>query len=294
MCGRAAEKVWPNAIEIIHGADVSESMLGLARSLINQLRKEPFKEIAFCRFMSLAPKQTTFDLTVAAFSLGDLPDDGVIKTTVNLLWEKTRDILILIERGTPGGSRVLANARRQILTKEGYLDADGEPLDQQHWSNQLHIVAPCPHERKCPMVDSWCHFAHRIELNKFQHEVNHLGRGFVDQKFCYLVIRRGPRPDPQQGDLIAQSYHWPRLIRRPLKRTGHIINDLCHADGAFRRTIVPKSQGKQIYYDARKGKWGDLWPHPPKHKALPLESMAITTSNRKSNTRRRGSTRKEK
>jgi len=266
-------------------------MLELARSLIDQLRNEPFKEIDFCRFMSLTPKPRTYDLTVAAFSLGDLPDDGVRKTTVNLLWEQTKDLLVLIERGTPDGSRIIANARRQILAKEGYLDADGEALDQKHWFSHLHIVAPCPHELKCPMVGSWCHFAHRIELSKFQHEVNHLGRGFVDQKFCYLALRRGPRPN-HQTDSIAQSYHWPRLIRRPMKRTGHIINDLCHADGSFKRVIVPKSQGKQIYYDARKCKWGDLWPHPPKNKTLPLETMAITPK-RRPNTRQRRSTSKD-
>ena len=27
----------------------------------------------------------------------------------------------------------------------------------------------------------------------------------------------------------------------------------------------PRSQGKQIYYDARKSSWGDLFPHTPKH-----------------------------
>jgi ribosomal protein RSM22 (predicted rRNA methylase) len=31
------------------------------------------------------------------------------------------------------------------------------------------------------------------------------------------------------------------------------------------RLIIPKSQGKQEYYDARKSSWGDLFPHPPKN-----------------------------
>lgn len=29
---------------------------------------------------------------------------------------------------------------------------------------------------------------------------------------------------------------------------------------------IPKSQGKQPYYDARKSDWGDIFPHPPKNK----------------------------
>lgn len=28
---------------------------------------------------------------------------------------------------------------------------------------------------------------------------------------------------------------------------------------------VPKSQGKQPFYDARKSEWGDLFPHEPKN-----------------------------
>lgn len=34
------------------------------------------------------------------------------------------------------------------------------------------------------------------------------------------------------------------------------------------RLTIPKSQGKQPYYDARKSSWGDLFPHPPKNRAL--------------------------
>lgn len=31
------------------------------------------------------------------------------------------------------------------------------------------------------------------------------------------------------------------------------------------RLTIPKSQGKQPYYDARKSSWGDIFPHPPKN-----------------------------
>lgn len=31
----------------------------------------------------------------------------------------------------------------------------------------------------------------------------------------------------------------------------------------------PRSQGKQIYYDARKSSWGDIFPHAPKHQPIP-------------------------
>lgn len=31
------------------------------------------------------------------------------------------------------------------------------------------------------------------------------------------------------------------------------------------RITIPKSQGKQPYYDARKASWGDIFPHEPKN-----------------------------
>lgn len=31
------------------------------------------------------------------------------------------------------------------------------------------------------------------------------------------------------------------------------------------RLTIPKSQGKQPYYDARKSSWGDIFPHEPKN-----------------------------
>lgn len=31
------------------------------------------------------------------------------------------------------------------------------------------------------------------------------------------------------------------------------------------RLTIPRSQGKQEYYDARKSSWGDIFPHSPKN-----------------------------
>jgi ribosomal protein RSM22 (predicted rRNA methylase) len=39
-----------------------------------------------------------------------------------------------------------------------------------------------------------------------------------------------------------------------------------HTLGKILRQTIPKSQGKQPFYDARKSSWGDLFPHAPKNK----------------------------
>jgi ribosomal protein RSM22 (predicted rRNA methylase) len=40
------------------------------------------------------------------------------------------------------------------------------------------------------------------------------------------------------------------------------------------RITIPKSQGKQAYYDARKSSWGDIFPHPPKN---PPQERSVTS-----------------
>ncbi|TFK77519.1 Rsm22-domain-containing protein [Pluteus cervinus] len=75
--------------------------------------------------------------------------------------------------------------------------------------------------------------------------------------------------------LRQEAYQWPRLIFPPIKKSGHIILDSCTSAGKIMRMTIPKSQGKQPYYDARKSSWGDIFPHspknPPQERALPVK-----------------------
>jgi len=68
-----------------------------------------------------------------------------------------------------------------------------------------------------------------------------------------------------EAALRQESFSWPRLVFPPLKRSGHVILDGCTAEGKIMRTIIPRSQGKQSYYDARKSSSGDIFPHQPKN-----------------------------
>ncbi|KDR85631.1 hypothetical protein GALMADRAFT_84637 [Galerina marginata CBS 339.88] len=76
-------------------------------------------------------------------------------------------------------------------------------------------------------------------------------------------------PPELQAQLRREAYQWPRLVFRPLKKSGHIILDSCTSEGKIMRLTIPKSQGKQPFYDARKSSWGDIFPHAPKN--APLE-----------------------
>ena len=50
------------------------------------------------------------------------------------------------------------------------------------------------------------------------------------------------------------------------------------------RLTFPKSQGKQVYYDARKSAWGDIFPHSSRNKEVeryrpPVEGFTIKKGN---------------
>ena len=100
-----------------------------------------------------------------------------------------------------------------------------------------------------------------------------------------IAEQRSLSADKLEAALRLEAYNWPRLVFPPLKRSGHIILDGCTEDGMtfqcltnsllteyanylpgkIMRMTIPKSQGKQPFYDARKSSWGDLFPHAPKN-----------------------------
>ncbi|KAG5340736.1 hypothetical protein C0989_000400 [Termitomyces sp. Mn162] len=89
-------------------------------------------------------------------------------------------------------------------------------------------------------------------------------------------------PGEIEEALRLESYSWPRLVFSPLKKSGHIILDSCTPAGKIMRMTIPKSQGKQAFYDARKASWGDLFPHLPKNP--PQERYQPTRAKREGGT----------
>ncbi|RXK34662.1 3-methyl-2-oxobutanoate hydroxymethyltransferase [Tremella mesenterica] len=73
---------------------------------------------------------------------------------------------------------------------------------------------------------------------------------------------------PEIPDLRGEAYRWPRLVAAPMKRSGHVIMDVCCTDEKIKRIIFAKSHSKQVYHDARKATWGDIFPHEPKSKSV--------------------------
>src|SRR5258705_3156033 len=73
------------------------------------------------------------DLVVASYMIGELRD-AEQQAVAALMWEKTRDTLLVVEPGTPAGyARIIALRERLI-------------------SSGAHVAAPFPHNEKNPLV----------------------------------------------------------------------------------------------------------------------------------------------
>ncbi|KAJ7103114.1 mitochondrial small ribosomal subunit Rsm22-domain-containing protein [Mycena belliarum] len=101
----------------------------------------------------------------------------------------------------------------------------------------------------------------------------------------FRALKDHMSPTALDAALRLEAYNWPRLIFPPLKKSGHIILDGCTPEGKIMRMTIPRSQGKQPFYDARKSSWGDIFPHPPKnppqvrHQPLRVKGKELPVKN---------------
>ena len=173
------------------------------------------------------------DLVIAAYALAELPAAAQVRT-VTAAWKATRQLLVLVEPGTPAGFDRI-HAARTLLIASG-----------------AHIVAPCPHEGACPMRSSadegdWCHFAVRVPRSRRHRQIKGGTLGYEDEKFACLVA------SPEASLTRVGG----RVLRHPRVEKGRIVLTLCASDGTHHRQVVTRRD--EAWRAARKAEWGDDW-----------------------------------
>ncbi|KAK9477905.1 hypothetical protein V1514DRAFT_332822 [Lipomyces japonicus] len=148
---------------------------------------------------------------------------------------------------------------------------------------------------KIPRRDTWCHFPQKMQRPRWLMELKsgrllssrwgsqgqklgkhgrHGNKSVETSKLSYLIVQKQNSSDNRDHDqanlptdeVLRESISWPRLTAPPMKRDHHIIMDVCSSIGYLERWSISKSYGgEQVARDARKSKWGDLWPHGAKH-----------------------------
>jgi ribosomal protein RSM22 (predicted rRNA methylase) len=168
------------------------------------------------------------DLVTAGYVLAEL-DLAKIPQTARELWRAANGMLVMIEPGTPDGfARV--RAARQALIEEG-----------------AHVVAPCTHDRECPMSGGdWCHFSERLARSRDHMRVKSASVPFEDERYSYVAVSRAP---------VAHSLS--RIIKPPIELKPAISFPLCDSSG-LRIEVVPR-RDKEQFRVARKKQWGDLF-----------------------------------
>ena len=146
-----------------------------------------------------------------------------------LMWEKTRDTLLVVEPGTPAGyARIIALRERLIAAG-------------------AHVIAPCPHDGTCPLAaPDWCHFTQRLPRSRAHKQLKGAELPFEDEKFAYVALTRAPvaaRPPA-----CWRSRMSPRSRSRPSS-----------APRRSRHRQVPRRA--KADYAARRWRWGDAVEH---------------------------------
>jgi ribosomal protein RSM22 (predicted rRNA methylase) len=167
------------------------------------------------------------DVVVLSYALGELAE-GMRSKLIRRLWESAESLLVIVEPGTKAGFDAVRQAREMLM------------------SLGATTLAPCPHNRPCPMQGAdWCHFSVRVARSRLHKLAMGAVMGYEDDKFSYIAVSKVAGATPCAA----------RVLRHPQTRKGHVYLDLCTADG-HKSIIISKRQGKE-YQAAKDLKWGD-------------------------------------
>lgn len=170
-----------------------------------------------------------YDLVVISYSLGEVNP---------LLWENLLSqafnactkMVVILEPGTPVGYKKLMKMREMLIRLGGY------------------IVAPCPHNKACPMQGSdWCHFSQRLPRSSLHKLVKNGSLGYEDEKFSYLVASKN-----------NYNKNGERVLGMPLQRSGYMEWEACTpSEGIVHRKVLKRD--KESFNKIKKLSWGSFY-----------------------------------
>jgi ribosomal protein RSM22 (predicted rRNA methylase) len=171
-------------------------------------------------------KADTADLVVASYMIGEI-SDAERRALTELMWEKTRDTLLVVEPGTPAGYARIIALRGQLIEQGA------------------HVVAPCPHDGKCPLQPpDWCHFTQRLQRSRAHMQVKGAEVPFEDERFAYVALTRA-----------AVAQRPARVLAQPTISKVEIAAKLCTPEGLALKKVPRRA--KADYAAAKRWRWGD-------------------------------------
>lgn len=223
----AAAHIWPE-IEQMTAVDLEPAMIAAGQDLCRSARRLVLSDATWLRRdMSRWESPDRFDLVLLSYVLGELTDTD-LEQIAERAWTSTDDTLVIVEPGTPNGSRRVKRARDFLFSRGAF------------------SIAPCPHDPQCDAGDDWMHFSVRLPRSKAHRASKRAELGYEDEKFAYVVMGREPLP---------RTYS--RILRHPQFRKGHIYLQLCTPEGV--KNVVISKRDRELYARARRASWGDVF-----------------------------------
>ena len=143
-----------------------------------------------------------YDIVMSTYVLNEI-DKSSRAEVINNIYNASNDLIVVVEPGTPSGYQIIKEVRGFLLSKG------------------MHIIAPCPHEDKCPMKDNdWCHFSTRVQRSKLHKDIKGGEAPFEDEKYSYIVLSKN-----------EVSRCSSRILRHPIINKGMIKLTTCSKGG---------------------------------------------------------------
>jgi ribosomal protein RSM22 (predicted rRNA methylase) len=223
----AAQSIFPH---------LNQACLVEQDSFLIDLGKTLFKESGvhvkpawLCENFTSLVKASPAELVVFSYSIGEAPKNSFGEIFEHIL-PFVNKYLVIIEPGTPVGFERILHAR-DILLKKG-----------------LHILAPCPHAKTCPMNKTfkWCHFTQRLPRTSFHKYLKDASLGYEDEKFSYIIMSKKELSAPQD-----------RIVGHPKISSGFAEFEVCSVEGALETKKILK-RNVENFGILKKLEWGNV------------------------------------
>lgn len=240
----AATAQWPSLQELV-AWEREPALIALGQNLARTSRSKAIRDTRWERTdleRSLPLPDRRFDLIVLGHMLNEL-DSETQRAVVSWAWEATAGMLLIVEPGTSAAFPVVRAARDDLLRAGA------------------QTIAPCAHDRPCPLQNEWCHFPQRLKRPPFQRRARGGPSEWEDSKFSYAAMARFAPPESI----------WGRVIREPSSNKAYAEALVSAQHGVFWQRAL-KRHGA-VYRLVKDLLWGAALPEP-----LPDQIAAIPHS----------------
>ena len=143
------------------------------------------------------------------------------RSALKKMFDLANKYVFILEPGTPNGFKNILEAKKIAAESDWY------PL------------LPCA-TRDCKLSDKdWCHFSIRLARTRHHAKLKNATLPYEDEKFCYVIFSK------KETNFFENS----TIIKKPIKKSGHTIFDICSSEG-IQRVVRTDKVSKKL-------QWGD-------------------------------------